>query len=316
MSEIKFLVLTNYNIPLPILDQILKNECIRSNRCEQSIKLTDDDLYDVISFPSLCKILADKNLTFEKNYFIYVINKMFILHPTIEHLIFVFPHKKSSLIFEKVFSYLENKKSLHFLFFPKPKNNDCHISFYDSKNIYNISCQPILNFICSDGRLSKIYNNSLKNEKNPFETNFGYSIRLPGSTLWSTLSEDRKILIDLIYQKIIKNNINEIIIDHHGPDCGAFCSYHRIENINANIDYDRCKRQHKENIEKVWEIFSKIDSVKNNIRARYHEFNNHFIKEYSYCMTHSSNLEFALSRNCGEFDFKRYEFTEKIAILT
>jgi hypothetical protein len=131
------------------------------------------------------------------------------------------------------------------------------------------------------------------------------------------MGNKRKRMIEIIVKFIIDHNIKKVFIDHHGPDCGAYEAYHQIE----NNDPERSKRQHRENIERVWDVLSQIIKLEE-IYARYlvlkskkiNDVLSYNVKEHSYRMQ-DDNPEHICDNDNKKINIKKFKFIEKEKVL-
>ena len=295
MSKIEKLVIADTGIPLGILDEILQKKA----------DIREDELYDLYTFPNLTEILSHENNPLVKNYFQYSINKMLILHP-IKQIVFLTNFQNHNKESEEAIKSLFPKKNITFLGYNIVANQ--FLEFFEDKNKekYPLDMNKTLIFRCTDGRLSRIYANSLRN-KNPLHITNGHYICLPGSTLPLTVCEERKHLIKLIkeYMKDKNNQIEKIRIEHHGPDCGAFICYHQIE---KEPDRMRSYEQHLLNIERVWKSFIKSDKDISSLYIELEPKTSRII-EKTLCLKHDTTSEGFISK-VYQFDFAKWKTIE------
>jgi len=299
MSEVKKLVVSDYEIPHSLINKIMA-----SRSAEKS-------LYDIISFPYLIETLVQAQSILE-NYFLYLIKKMLRMHP-IENILFIVNRACYdpflAIRLEREFFFYKQERKIHIDVITYQIESDT-ISLYEMHLKHNYPIKDKIIFRCSDGRLSKIYAESLAAKNNPLDVKDGYYICLPGSTMPLTDSEERKALLKLIMFEIKSKPIKEIIIEHHS-DCGAVKNFNLIFDDDI-IDEKRSFMQHIVNIELAWKKFLKNEI---NISARYIELRFHTNTLAEWKFTHENGISTSVETKIIPFDFCNLQFAENKVLV-
>lgn len=207
--------------------------------------------YDIISFPGVQEILAEKEPSPLKIFLIEQIQNILLLRPQISSITFVCNYKEQnweriirSEVCASVFDYLkilfsERCLKLHVL------------------NLYQEMAKPTLSdmtlrIMCSDARLRRIYLDlQAQDGLNRFSD---ICICLPGSTLAIRKSLHAKTVIKYILEFCQANGIKKIIFEHHGPDCRAYMHMKCLDSSNSVFS----RKDHTEHVGKAANRFGEI----------------------------------------------------------
>ena len=229
--DIETIVMADSNFPISIIDKIIKDRF-------------GGGLYDILSLLNLIELFSSDKEEAIKNWQIHELKELRRMHGTKNIIVFVPSTESNSRKIEAdLKSDLRNIKINIVKYCTK--DNIIEVNFEGKKECFPNNIINSICLICSDGRLIRIMSEYYKKFIG-YDFNFRH-ICQPGTSAWATMSPASNDILESIKNHIERYKTKDLIIAHHGPDCGRFIQYHRIAS-HVDIDSERALKQHKENI--------------------------------------------------------------------